>query len=90
MKNIDASGNWIIYDNERDKFNGATKILLADTTGGGNANDAFVGSYPTDFLSNGFKIRNTTGEINGSNTYIYCAWAEAPSVNLFGGGANAR
>ena len=90
MKNIDASGNWIIYDNERDKFNGATKILLADTNGGGNANDAFVGSYPTDFLSNGFKIRNTTGEINNSNTYIYCAWAEAPTVDLFGGGANAR
>jgi hypothetical protein len=90
LKNIDATGNWIIYDNERDKFNGATKILLADTNGGGNANDAFVGSYPTDFLSNGFKIRNATGEINGSNTYIYCAWAEAPTVNLYGATSNAR
>jgi hypothetical protein len=90
LKNIDATGNWIIYDNERDKFNGATKILLADTNGGGNANDAFVGSYPTDFLSNGFKIRNATGEINGSNTYIYCAWAEAPTFNLYGATSNAR
>jgi len=90
MKNIDSTGPWNIYDNKRDTFNGATKILLANTSGGGNANDAFVGSYPVDFLSNGFKIRNTTGEVNSAHTFIYCAWAEAPTVNLFGGQSNAR
>jgi hypothetical protein len=90
MKNIDSSGNWIIYDNKRDTFNGATKVLLADTTAGGNANDAFSGSYPVDFLSNGFKIRNTTGEINSANTFIYCAWSEAPAFNLYGAQSNAR
>jgi hypothetical protein len=90
MKNIDSIGNWVIYDNKRDTFNGATKVLLADSSAGGNANDAFVGSYPVDFLSNGFKIRNTTGEINATNTYIYCAWAEAPEFNLYGAQSNAR
>ena len=25
-----------------------------------------------------------------SDINIYCAWAEAPSIDLFGGGANAR
>ena len=45
-----------------------------------------------DLLSNGFKLRGSGSEINegSSNEYIYAAWAEAPSVDLFGGGANAR
>jgi hypothetical protein len=44
-----------------------------------------------DFLSNGFKVRGTDGDINAaSTTYIYCAWAEAPTFNLFGGQSNAR
>ena len=42
-----------------------------------------------DVLSNGFKFRNT-GFPNDSATFIYGAWAEAPSVDLYGGGANAR
>ena len=43
------------------------------------------------FLSNGFKIRSNTNEVNlNAHTYIYAAWAEAPSVDLYGGGANAR
>jgi hypothetical protein len=48
-------------------------------------------SNHVDFLSNGFKIRNTfSGMNNSTDTYIYCAWADVPSVNLYGGGANAR
>ena len=43
-----------------------------------------------DQLSNGFKLRSTGANSNASETYIYCAWAEAPSIDLFGGGANAR
>jgi hypothetical protein len=44
-----------------------------------------------DCLSNGFKIRNTGGNVNGSgNTYIYAAFAEAPTFNLYGAQANAR
>jgi len=44
-----------------------------------------------DFLSNGFKIRNTVNTLNlNSHTIFYAAWAEAPSIDLYGGGANAR
>ena len=48
-------------------------------------------SRDVDFLSNGFKIRNTASTLNlNSHTIFYAAWAETPSVDLFGGGANAR
>ena len=29
-------------------------------------------------------------QTNATDTYIYCAWAAAPTVDLYGGGANAR
>ena len=31
----------------------------------------------------------TLNNSNGS-TYFYCAWAEAPAFNLYGGQSNAR
>jgi len=44
-----------------------------------------------DILSNGFKARTTNGSSNnGTTSYIYAAFAEAPSFNLYGGQANAR
>jgi hypothetical protein len=47
--------------------------------------------YPLDFLSNGFKMRTTDADMNGSSrNYIYAAWAEAPTFNLYGGQSNAR
>ena len=89
-KNIDSQASWLVYDGTRDKFNPITKVLVQNSTSGGNANDGLVGSYPVDFTSNGFKIRNTTGEINSAHTFVYCAWADVPTVDLYGGGANAR
>ena len=50
-------------------------------------------SFSIDMLSNGFKVRGQWGGINDNNTtdhYIYAAWAEAPSINLYGGQSNAR
>ena len=36
-----------------------------------------------DFLSNGFKIRDTDGRVNENNTtYIYMAWADSPIRNI--------
>ena len=45
-----------------------------------------------DFLSNGFKFRNgASGATDYSGrTYIYCAWAEAPTFNLYGAQSTAR
>jgi hypothetical protein len=88
IKGVDFAANWFIFDNKRNGFNPTDQYLLADTTGatGGTA-------VPIDFLSNGFKVRfGTAGFINNTSSYnfIYCAWAEAPTVDLFGGGANAR
>ena len=83
--------NWDINDSVRDTSNPADTTLAANLND--NENSGNIGTQKIDFLSNGFKIRqeptssskNTDGE-----TYIYCAWAEAPTIDLYGGGANAR
>ena len=71
-----AGGSWGIYDNTRNPSNtGGTLMLRA------NASDAdyYHATYtPIDFLSNGFKIRNTGGEDNSAQSFIYMAFAEAP------------
>ena len=44
-----------------------------------------------DFLSNGFKIRNSDNNyVNSGVTFIYMAFAEQPSKTMFGLDANAR
>ena len=77
IKNTSTSGEtWTIYDSTRDVDNPAKQRLLP------NSNDAeSVGSSARfkDLLSNGFKIRGTSGEQNTSgDTYIYAAFAEHP------------
>jgi hypothetical protein len=84
-----GSRDWVIYDSERDTYNTATKRIRPNSSGG----ELSYGNI--DFLSNGFKIRIGSGtgheELNESgNSYIYSAWAEAPSFNLYGGQSNAR
>ena len=88
VKRSDAAGEpWVIYDNSRRSINPNSKGLYANDSA--VENDA--SARYKDFLSNGFKVRGTSGEQNTSGaTYIYCAWAEAPTVNLYGGQANAR
>ena len=84
-----SPGNWFCHDAERDKFNPTAGSLQLDRH---HAEDNLGSGYYVDFLSNGFKLRaNGNGENGASgNTYVYCAWAEAPTSNLYGGGANAR
>jgi hypothetical protein len=44
-----------------------------------------------DFLSNGFKIKQTSGDTNNSgNKYIYLAFAEHPFVSSKGAPVTAR
>ena len=84
----DGEGDWRIWDTTRDPINVCDNKLYA------NKADQETGSSDTneiDILSNGFKLRSSVSEGNNSgDTYIYCAWAEAPSIDLYGGGANAR
>ena len=76
VKRTDASEPWVIYDNKRGVIgNPNEKGLYANSSAA--ENDA-SGRYK-DFVSNGFKIRGTSGEQNSSGgTYIYLAFAESP------------
>ena len=80
-----AGQNWFMFDNKRSPFNINTKNLYADETGAEGTADR------NDFLSNGFKIRESGAGENGSgSTYVYIAFAEAPFVNSEGVPGNAR
>ena len=80
-----SGGNWILRDAERSKYN-PTQINLFP-----NLSIAETTEYDVDFLSNGFKIRSNNVDINNNGgTFIYCAWAETPSFNLYGAMSNAR
>ena len=87
FKNTNAgSTNWTIVDNKRNTFNPETQWLYA------NASDAEIDpSAPSDFLSNGFKLRTTGSYANtSSQTYIYMAFAEQPLVGTNNIPATAR
>ena len=87
VKNTSSSStNWTIVDNKRNTFNPETQWLYA------NASDAEINpSAPSDFLSNGFKLRTTGSYANtGSQTYIYMAFAEQPLVGTNNVPATAR
>jgi hypothetical protein len=84
---VNNSRNWTIIDNKRNPFNPEDEWLYA------NASDSTfdASSFPTDFVSNGFKIRNTGSYFNTSGeNYIYMAFAENPFVTSSGVPATAR
>ena len=85
-KRTDATNNWHISDNKRDTFNPNDLELYP------NASSAeYTETDGRDFLSNGFKIRESANWINASGgTYIYMAFAESPFVNSNGVPNNAR
>jgi hypothetical protein len=79
-KNRTTAGNhWVVADRARSPGNVSVERLFPDLTNAESTSTAMC-----DFLSNGFKIRSTMGEINTSgDTIIYMAFAENP----FGGGS---
>jgi len=96
IKNSARNGEeWVAYDNRRQSYNpnGAT-LYLNNNAAEYDGNSATGGnSRNVDFLSNGFKINDVGNPVNISSAqelHIYCAWAEAPSINLYGAQANAR
>ena len=67
-------------------FEGARPVVLY-----ANDNATQTTEDNIDFLSNGFKIRTTGGENNGSgDVYAFWAFAEQPFVNSNGVPGNAR
>ena len=79
-KNTSAARAWLQSDNKRSPSNVVDKTLSLDQNA---AEDTYAWA---DFLSNGFKIRNTSASVNtDGNVYLYMAFAESPFKT-----ANAR
>jgi hypothetical protein len=75
VKQTNSNRDWVIDDSARSPFNEGNATLFP--------NDSYAeytgGAYGIDFVSNGFKPRNTYGQYNASGgTYIYMAFAENP------------
>ena len=87
IKSKGSGTNWRLVDNKRDTLNPSTKQLFPNT----NAAETTDSNYSIDFLSNGFKLRNTNSDLNqNAVNYIYMAFAEAPIVSSNGVPAVAR
>ena len=76
-KPIDQAGSWSVYDSARDPFNDGDANMSQwenATTEASFANSA------VDFLSNGFKLRQSSDGYSNiaSNTAIFMAFAEQP------------
>ena len=78
VKKTDGTGNWVMFDNKRNTFNVVNKRLVA------NLSDDEGTSDRLDFLSNGWKFRASATNVNGSDSYIYMAFAENPLVTSSG------
>ena len=78
IKSKGSGTHWRLADNKRDTFNPSTKQLFTNN----NAAEATDSNYAIDFLSNGFKHKNTNSDLNQSSVnYIYIAFAEEPLVS---------
>ena len=78
FKKSSATSNWSIVDTSRDTFNVTDNPLLPNTSGAETTSTSTSGAF-LDILSNGFKLRGNSGDINDNTaTYIYAAFAENP------------
>jgi hypothetical protein len=76
IKRTDSTGAWVIIDSKRNTYN-PENLELYPNTSGAEANGGTT--YIEDFVSNGFKIRQTDATWNATDaTYIYAAFAENP------------
>ena len=75
VKSTNSTTEWHISDNARRPNNPNNSYLSASSSAAENT------SNPTDFLSNGFKIKTSNNGWNKSgDTFIYWAFAENPLV----------
>ena len=82
-KRYDHSSGWGLIDSTRNPTNQGFYQAFPHDTGEGNY---AIG----DFVSNGIKMRNTFGDTNSENPYIYMAFAENPFVSSEGVPCTAR
>ena len=77
-----AGDGWYLVDNKSNPSNRVHKNLFVDTSGALSTAGTAASDKNMDFLSNGFKVRTTNGEVNQSNEqYVYMAFAEFPFVS---------
>jgi len=83
-----STTNWNMFDNKRSAFNVADETFWSNSTN----SEANVGtSYGIDILSNGFKAKTVSSQVNNNNTvHIFMAFAEAPLVGSNNVPATAR
>jgi hypothetical protein len=72
IKRTGFTAQWLAYDGARSPSNGMVEYLYPSAT------NAAMTTYQLDLLSNGFKLRNSDTASNGSENYIFAAFAEAP------------
>jgi hypothetical protein len=78
IKVSSTTGDWAIQDSSRSTYNAANALLWLDLA---NAEYTTAG-VELDYLSNGFKVRNTNALYNSNTaTYIFMAFAENPFKN---------
>lgn len=74
IKRTNTAASWYMLDTSRGTYNVVNPYLLA------NASNGEATDLSWDVLSNGFKLRSTYSEINGSgDTMIFAAFAEFPT-----------
>jgi hypothetical protein len=64
---------WYVLDAARDTYNESKNRLHPNAS----SSEAAMGTG-IDLLSNGFKLRSSDTDLNGTYTYIYAAFAESP------------
>ncbi len=88
IKRTDGGGGtaqWLMMDSKRIGYNQSNYRLYP------NLNNSEITTDYIDFLSNGFKIRDSGNDFGASGgSYIYMAFAEAPLVGTNGVTAKAR
>jgi hypothetical protein len=81
IKSLSTGRDWVIFDNKRTPDDG---VYLVANNNGVEQTDAT--NHDISFLSNGFKIRGGSGDINTTNeTYLYMCFADPPFKFANGG-----
>ena len=71
IKGLASGAGWNLHDNKTSPFNVADTVLQSNTS------SAELSNYNIDMVSNGFKIRDSDGDLGtNGNKYIYIAMAE--------------
>jgi hypothetical protein len=79
IKGSSFVSNWFIEDSSRNGYNVNSGVALRPNLN--NAEDGTT-TYDLDILSNGFKLKSSSGDSNSSGaTFIYAAFAENPFQN---------